>query len=197
MKIILLIAIILLLNYTCYKNGEWFYKLREFNNKRHKVFDLAYAFLPKLNLGEKEINILNWIFALLPFLPFLFPSEIGKFEMLKTMIGLFIPVYFIRALTTNLTILPSDKKCELKEFTINELIQGHCYDKLFSGHLALALISLYVFWKNKVISSNYLGINISSIVLYMLLTRGHYSNDLIFSFFVVYFIINENLHINL
>ena len=51
----------------------------------------------------------------------------------------------IRAITINLTILPPNKKCNLKQFTYNECIQGHSYDKLFSGHLSLVLIVMYIF----------------------------------------------------
>lgn len=193
----LAIIVIMILNYTSYKNGDWFYKLREKLDKEPKVFDLAYAYLPKLKTDEYYINILNWFFGILPFIPFFFGSiQKSNFELFSEMIEYFIPVYLIRAFTTNLTILPPDKKCTIKQFTFNELIQGHCYDKLFSGHLALAMIAMYIFWKYQVISSNYLAINVFLTMLYMLISRGHYSNDLIFSFFVVYFVINQNIKLS-
>jgi hypothetical protein len=192
----LAIIVIMILNYTSYKNGDWFYKLREKLDKKPKVFDLAYAYLPKLRMDDKYLNILNWFFALLPFMPFFFSKVASDFELFTEMIEYFIPVYLIRALTTNLTILPPDQKCTIKQFSFNELIQGHCYDKLFSGHLALAMIAMYIFWKHQVISSNYLAINVFLTVIYMLISRGHYSNDLIFSFFVVYFVINQNIKLS-
>ena len=192
----LAVIVILILNYTSYKNGDWFYKLRENLDKKPKVFDLAYAYLPKLRVQDKYINILNWFFGLLPFMPFFFSKVDSNFELFTEMIENFIPVYLIRAFTTNLTILPPDQKCTIKQFSFNELIQGHCYDKLFSGHLALAMIAMYIFWKHQVISSNYLAINVFLTVIYMLISRGHYSNDLIFSFFVVYFVINQNVKLS-
>jgi hypothetical protein len=192
----LAVIVIMILNYTSYKNGDWFYKLREKLDKKPKVFDLAYAYLPKLQADDKYINILNWFFGILPFMPFFFSKVESNFELFTEMIQYFIPVYLIRALTTNLTILPPDQKCTIKQFTFNELIQGHCYDKLFSGHLALAMIAMYIFWKHHVISSNYLAINVFLTVIYMLISRGHYSNDLIFSFFVVYFVINQNVKLS-
>ena len=39
----LAIIVIMILNYTSYKNGDWFYKLREKLDKEPKVFDLAFA----------------------------------------------------------------------------------------------------------------------------------------------------------
>ena len=191
----IVILIILILNYTSYKNGNWFYTLREKLNKRPKVFDFFYSVLPKLELKDSTLNILNWIVFIIPFVPFFFESSGNKLDLFMEMIEYFLPVYLIRGLTTNFTILPSDKKCDIKYFTINEMIQGHCYDKLFSGHLALSMIAMYIFWKHNVISSIYLMNNILFTVFYMLLTREHYTNDLIFSFFVVYFIIKENLRI--
>jgi len=187
------ILIIFILNYTSYKNGDWFYKLREKLDKKPKVFDLAYAYLPKLDIHDYYLNSLNWFFAILPFIPFFISKSESNFELFTEMMEYFIPVYLIRAFTTNLTILPPNEKCSIQKFTFNELIQGHCYDKLFSGHLALAMIAMYIFWKHKIISSNYLAINVFLTILYMLLSRGHYSNDLIFSFFVVYFVLNENI----
>ena len=192
----IVIIVILILNYTSYKNGNWFYTLREKLNKRPKVFDFFYSILPKLELKDSTLNILNWIVFIIPFVPFIFEASGNKLDLLKEMIELFLPVYLIRGLTTNFTILPSDKKCDIKYFTINEMIQGHCYDKLFSGHLALSMIAMYVFWKYNAVSSLYLINNILFTVFYMLLTREHYTNDLIFSFFVVYFVIKENLRIS-
>ena len=194
--IIIIINIIIILNYTSYKNGNWFYILRKNPDNKMKIFDLSYMYLPKLIIDDKYINILNWFFTILPFFPFIFFNVENKFKLFIEMIDYIAPVMLIRAITINLTILPPDKKCNLKQFTYNECIQGHSYDKLFSGHLSLALIVMYIFWIHNIVSFYYIIVNIFLIIFYMLLFRLHYSNDLIFSFFVVYFVINENIKLS-
>ena len=70
--IIIIINIIIILNYTSYKNGNWFYILRKNPDNKMKIFDLSYMYLPKLIIDDKYINILNWFFTILPFFPFIF-----------------------------------------------------------------------------------------------------------------------------
>ena len=192
-KIIIIILFIIYLNYICYKNGNYFYN--ETHYKRHKVFDLCYYYLPRLKLDYTISTIFHWLLILLPFIPFLFPKNENNLDILKEVIELLLPILLIRGFTINLTVLPSDQKCNTEKISFNEIIHGHCYDKQFSGHLAIVLTFLYVFWKHNIISIEYYVINVLIVIFYMLLTRGHYTNDLIFSFFVVYFSINENLKI--
>ena len=197
MVIYLVIMVIMILNYTSYKNGNSFYTLHKNLDNKMKVFDLSYAYLPKIIIiDNRYTNILNWIFTILPFLPFIFFNVENKFKLFIEMIDYFVPVMLIRGITINLTILPPNKKCNLKQFTYNECIQGHSYDKLFSGHLSLVLIVMYIFWIHNIVSFYYIVVNIFLIIFYMLLFRLHYSNDLVFSFFVVYFVINENIKLS-
>jgi len=196
MVIYLVIMIIMILNYTSYKNGNWFYILRKNPDNKIKIYDLSYAYLPKIIIDDRYINILNWVFTMLPFFPFIFFNVNNKCKLFNEMIEYFVPVMLIRGITINLTILPPDKKCNLKQFTYNEYIQGHSYDKLFSGHLSLVLIVMYIFWIHNIVSFYYIIINIFLIIFYMLLFRLHYSNDLFFSFFIVYFVINENIKLS-
>jgi hypothetical protein len=193
---LVIIMIIMISNYTSYKNGNEFYILRKNPDNKIKIFDLSYKYLPKLIIDDRYINILNWVFTIFPFFPFIFFNIENKFKLFIEIIEYFVPVMLIRTITINLTILPPNKKCNLKQFTYNEYLQGHSYDKLFSGHLSLALIAMYIFWIHNIVSFNYIVVNIFLIIFYMLLFRLHYSNDLIFSFFVVYFIINENIKLS-
>jgi hypothetical protein len=161
---------------------------------RNKVFDLFYYLMPKINFSQNILNILNTISIFILILPlFINKTSTSNWTLIKTIISIYIPVALIRVITTNLTILPSDIKCNINEFNINELIVGYCYDKLFSGHLAITLVAMYVYYTNNIINKYYAYGNILFIIIYMLLTKGHYTNDLLFSFFVVYFVIKENI----
>lgn len=190
------IIIILILNYTSHMNGHDFYSERDKLNKNTKVFDLVYKYLPKIILSKEQKIFLNWFFSFIAFLPFLFEKSVSNFVIIKDIIELLIPIFIIRGLTTNFTILPADKDCH-KDFSLYEMCQGHCYDKLFSGHLAISMVAMHTFWKYNIISTNYAIINLLATSSYMLLTRGHYTNDLIFAFFVVYFVITNNFKIKL
>ncbi len=193
MKIIFLLLLIFISNFICYKNGHSFYKYID-ETKQNKVFDLSFYLLPKLKLSSNVKNIINWLTILILIVPlFINKSTSSNWKLSKEIIKIFIPVAIIRAITINLTILPPNSKCDLSDFSINELVHGHCYDKLFSGHLAITLICMYVYLNNNIVSKYYAMASIMFVILYMLISKGHYTNDLVFSFFVVYFVIKENL----
>ena len=198
MKIIYFILLIFIANYISFHNGNNFYKYRDQNNKKNKIFDLSYYFFPNLKIEKLYLDIFNWIsigFLIIPFFINFFNSSsyISNFTLCIEIMRLYIPIAIIRAITTNLTILPSHNKCDIDNININELIQGHCYDKLFSGHLALTLVCMYVFYNHNIINKSYAYFNIVLLILYMIISKEHYTNDMIFSFFVVYFVIKENI----
>jgi hypothetical protein len=76
------------------------------------------------------------------------------------------------------------------------LVKGHCYDKVFSGHLSLALITAFILMKHYGIPLVAAGgyVFISAIVI--LFIRSHYTVDLLVAFLVVFSVIASKLYPN-
>jgi hypothetical protein len=87
-----------------------------------------------------------------------------------------LAILFLRGIFVNLTILPKIKDCD-NEFKFKNYITGNCFDKIFSGHLAVTIVSvytLYILFGMPVFFIGYTGI----LSFLILLHRSHYTVDL-------------------
>jgi len=192
MKMIIIIIIILHFTsiYITHKNGKTFYDEREKkHNKKTKIYDIAHKYLPKckdINLSIDQIETFMNIFMYSPFL--WNPSLIYDY------VSYIIPIYLFRSITTMTTILPKDKQCNDKEFKFYNFINGHCYDKIFSGHYASVMIISLLMNRQGVNKTIILFYNLISIFL-ILVTRGHYTIDVIIGGYIAAtaFLLNFNL----
>jgi hypothetical protein len=139
---------------------------------RQPVMDVGHALVPQINLPlALTIGItLFWV-------PFVAMSSARTAIVQR--IGLRVMLLFaLRAITNVVTILPKQEACEAK-FKWYMLFNGACYDKVFSGHSALAvLVSLalvtYGVWPA------WAGWTYTSgMVLMLLVSRGHYTVDIV------------------
>lgn len=173
-------------SYSVVYFGKQFYSARLEKCPRPKVFDLAHKFLPNLSksITLHLINdIIAGIFVVLP----LFLNMTVFYLYWFLLVG-------IRGITNLVTILPKDKDCFDANYTsgFKQLLTGHCYDKIYSGHFATAMlfgILLLRMYPNQVS----LWMVIPALVCYALLiliTRGHYTIDLIVSIFVVFAVLH-------
>lgn len=183
--IIFFIVIHSLVVYSVHFNGKTFY-----NNNEIKIFDISHKYLSNLSNNDFAIY-LNDIIAISA--PFLFGREVF-FEFIE-----YYPVILIiRCLMNYVTILPKNKHCKDDEFGIKNLIKGHCYDKIFSGHFTITLLVALIVYNNKIIT-NKLPILLYLLfhIILILATRSHYTIDVIVAFFVVTWVYNLGLKINL
>lgn len=177
--IIIIVFFILhvIFTYSVHVNGYLFYKGREESKKTTpKVYDIGAKYLPDLSNNtylEMAIHSISLV------IPFLFGKEIRN-EYFN-----YIPIVFlIRYLFTSLTILPKDKKCNDQEFSFMNLIVGHCYDKIFSGHFAIVNLTLLIllnYGKIQLFQAT-LGNLVFGVMILML--RHHYTIDLFVAFLV-------------
>lgn len=102
----------------------------------------------------------------------------------------FLFILSLRALIGFSTILPKHEECEIQYNIGFFLGSGGCYDKLFSGHTAIVtLISLllmregfmsnWVFWITNIVN-----------MIIIVLTRSHYTADVLLGFVIAYLIGN-------
>jgi hypothetical protein len=112
--------------------------------------------------------------------------------MLQEYLSYWIVIFMIRSVTTIVTILPKHKECKIEDKLI---FVGGCHDKIFSGHFVSVFLATILYLKNKWISMPILVlINIINSVS-ILLSRGHYTIDIIVAFFVTLFVYQNKLHI--
>lgn len=153
----------------------------------NQVFDLVHQYTPDLHKYELLINILP-ILCITAIV--LFSSDVLEEFALKLLL-----IYLIRALTTLTTILPKHEKCEEKEFTWINAINGGCYDKIFSGHSAITFLgSLLLYRENMVTLPVFAGINIVESLL-IILTRAHYTIDVLLGILITYLVYDGDYHI--
>ena len=160
-------------------NSETYYKDRI--NKYPKVYDLGHKYLPNLSHYEYVSNYYMVFFiAIVVLLP-----------ICKEFIGFMITIILLRLIIIHLTILPKHKYCNID----SQKIFGGCYDKIFSGHFATIFLITLLLWKHKYISFALLCIiNIISVLL-ILVTRSHYTIDIVVAFFITLFVYQNKLNV--
>lgn len=172
---IILIVIHILFVYNAHNNGKTFYDDRQKNNKtKPKIFDIGYKYLPDYS-QIKNIDIIILVFI---FFPLIFhTSSIEEFLTYTSLSNMF------RYITINTTILPKDKNCDDTNFNIVNLINGHCYDKIYSGHYASATTISMILYNNNVSLYYILPYNLISALL-LISSRSHYTIDIIIGGYV-------------
>lgn len=180
-----ILLIIGLANYYTNEIGEAYY---EGEKKIDKIFDIVHEYTPDLHQFEFAVNILPLL--LLGSLVFL-PN--GK-SMLFEFAGKYLLLHLIRSLTIISTILPKHEQCS-RDKSIFRKILGDCYDKVFSGHTALVfLITLILVREGYLGMGQLIAINaIESTII--LLTRSHYTIDVILAYFITYLVYDGDYHI--
>jgi hypothetical protein len=171
------------------KTGENYYMNRIDNQKTTpKVYDIMHKLLPK----DTSIHWLTNYMLVLSLLPliFNFNSDLGY-----NFLGLLITINIIRDISINLTILPKDIDCVPDKTIINHIL-GSCYDKIFSGHFSFVYILTLLYYSYGYITNVPLIIiwNILNAII-ILISRSHYTIDIVMAFFVCSFVFVQNYNI--
>lgn len=179
--------ILVLITCSTYFTNVWgrYYYEQEF--RVNQVFDILHQYTPDFHKYELVINILP-VLCILAIV--FFSSDALEEFALKLLL-----IYLIRALTTLTTILPKHEKCEEKEFTWVNAINGGCYDKIFSGHSAITFLgSLLLYRENVITLPVFAGVNIVESLL-IILTRAHYTIDVLLGILITYLVYDGDYHI--
>ena len=158
-------------NYAASRIGKHHY---EKQSCKTDVFDVGHHLVP-------QIEIPWYVYQAYTFLPFLLVVTTGPIAA-KIAYGVsihMVALLALRAITTVVTVLPKSGPCDSDEFSLEMLLTGQCYDKVFSGHTAFAvLVSLacvsygvWPEWGGWLYSAG--------MALMLLVTRGHYTVDIV------------------
>ncbi len=136
------------------------------------IVDVGHALIPQIRLSP--LVKVGVTFAWLPFL------VLANARMaIVQRIGLRLLMLFaLRAITNVVTILPKHEDCDTR-FKWYMLFNGGCYDKVFSGHSALAALVSLAFVAYGVWPAWAGWSYTASMVLMLLVSRGHYTVDIV------------------
>jgi hypothetical protein len=161
--------------------SEKFYQKKE-NYK--KVQDIFHNILPHLSNFEYASDILSGL--VLAYL------AIMKFELLYEFGGLIFTLILLRQFIIQTTVLPKNEICHIKDSSI---FRGGCYDKIFSAHFGITFLATLILFDNGLINNLFMIVINFVNALFILLSRNHYTIDIIVSIFVVIIIYQNNLNI--
>jgi hypothetical protein len=183
--VLTLLIIIGLANYYTNEIGEAYY---EGEKNIDKIFDIVHEYTPDLHQFELAVNILPLL--LLGSLVFLPHGKSLFFEFA----GKYLLLHLIRSLTIISTILPKHDQCTRNKSIFRKVL-GDCYDKVFSGHTALVFLMTLILGREGYLNTiQIILINLleSSIIL---LTRSHYTIDVILAYFITYLVYDGDYHV--
>mgnify|MGYP000085111288 CR=1 FL=1 len=152
-------------------NTEEFYKTKKTYSR---VYDIGFHFLPNMRHQEWLINIVPTIIIGMLLLS-------TNSQAIYDCIYYMIIVCIIRIVFINTTVLPKDKMCEVpQEVSFTHSVYGFCYDKIFSGHTANAVLTSLILLKYNIYTNIpvLLTLNVINMLL-LVLTRAHYTIDTI------------------
>ena len=161
--------------------SQKFYQKKE-NHK--KVQDIFHNMLPHIVEFEYVSDIISG-------LVFVYIA-IVNFKLIYTVAGFAFTIALIRQFIIQMTILPKNEVCDIKHSSV---FRGGCYDKIFSGHFGITFLMTLLLYDNGHISKLFMIVINFINGLFILLSRNHYTIDIIVSIFVVIIIYQNNLNI--
>ena len=151
--------------------------------QKTKVYDIIHHNLPSMR--NLSIIVEAIPFILLAFILFI------DLKLFYNVVGLLITIIIFRMFIIHFTILPKDKKCDIKNSSV---YNGGCYDKVYSGHFAVIFISLLVLYTSKYIDIFTLIILSTISALLIVTSRAHYTIDIVVAFLIVIIVYQNNIN---
>jgi hypothetical protein len=170
--------------YHLENKSEIFYNNVKLKQKS-KIYDIIHHNLPSMRNLYTIANIFPFI--LLGVAAFI------DLKLLYIILGFLVPILIFRLFMINITILPKDKKCDIKKNSC--VYTGGCYDKVYSGHFAVIFTSLLVLYTNKYIDIFTLTALSTISGLLIITSRSHYTIDIFVSFLVVIVAYQNNINV--
>ncbi len=157
--------------------------IKEYN--KSNLYDLIASNTLNLN---KYCEVINYSIILL-LIPFILNY---KKDYLISIFKYLSIIIFFRSILSYVTVLPSCKDEKDNYGKFKKYFLGHSNDKIFSGHISLCIVLIYLLYRNKIIDSYtlclFLIILLFNSVL-IILCRWHYTVDVLLAYIITPFII--------
>lgn len=170
------------LQYHLENKSEVFYDNIKLKQKS-KIYDVIHNNLPSTR------NLMTIVDAI----PFILLGVILFIDvnLFYNIMGFLVTILIFRMFIIHLTILPKDKKCDIKNTSV---FTGGCYDKVYSGHFAVIFTSLLVLYISKYIDIFTLIILSTISALLIVTSRSHYTIDIFVAFLIVIIVYQNNIN---
>ena len=158
-------------NYAAHKIGTEHYK-----KNPNEVFDVGHKIFMQYEIPEYVLVL----YELAALSPLLIADAATRSSVIKELLPKLGILFLLRASTVVTTILPKSGKCPKDDtWDLRRMTAGGCYDKIFSGHMGAAVLLALTFVKYKIIPAWIGWVYAGVMAVLILVTRGHYSVDLI------------------
>jgi len=132
-------------------------------------------------------NIIDFI-GLLFVMP-LFIDNTSTKKALIYFLNVFSIISILRSFALLMTDIPkSDVTCDIKNFQLHHLLNGHCNDKIFSNHTSFTLLAVLVAYKFNILNSSSFVILLLLQIIYavcIVLAKNHYTVDVLLSYYII------------
>jgi sphingomyelin synthase-related protein 1 len=164
-------------------NG-FLYTMQDRKSNYKPLYDVIISNVPDLSKYNFIPNTLMFILSSFLIIPLYIKPNYNVFISLFKYLSVII---FLRSITTSVTILPSIVNgCKFKMDLIT-FLNGHCIDKIFSGHTSASLLLVFLYNKYNIITSNLIYVLLFIqilLALSLILTKEHYTIDVILGYLI-------------
>ena len=154
------------------------------SKQKSKIYDIIHNNLPST---RKLMTIVDATpFILLVVILFI------DVNLFYNIMGFLVTILIFRMFIIHITILPKDKKCDIKKSSV---LNGGCYDKIYSGHFSAVFMCLLSLYMSKYI--NLFTLLSLSIIFALLIisSRSHYTIDIFVAFLIVIIVYQNNINV--
>lgn len=148
------------------------------------LYDTIISNIPDLSKFRNIPNILLLVLMSYLIIPLFLNPNIDVFISIYRYFSI---ILLLRSITTSSTILPPiNSNCDFK-LSMNTFMEGHCLDKIFSGHTAFSLLLVFVCNKFNILSNSFIYILLFIqfvLAVSLILTREHYTVDVILGYLI-------------
>lgn len=148
------------------------------NQDAPPLHDDLHAILPNLSKHPYIRDIILLLFLI----PLIFISTQKRIKIIVECFEVFIIVVTLKAITIFFTFLPPSNEHSHEKRQVN-----HAYHQIFSGHNSFVFLLVLLYVKHQVFRASiptFISVFIYALVI--LMTRCHYTVDVVLSFIIVY-----------
>ena len=165
-------------------SNKFLYSMQQRKSTYQPLYDIIISNVPDLSKYNFIPNTLTLIMFSFLIIPLCLKPNVNVFISLFKYLSVII---LLRSITTSVTILPSSVNGCKFDLSFLTFLNGHCIDKIFSGHTSITLLLVFLYNKYNIISSNLIYVLLFLQILVsisLILTKEHYTIDVILGYLI-------------
>lgn len=165
-------------------SNKFLYSMQQRKSTYQPLYDIIISNVSDLSRYNFIPNTLTLILFSFLIIPLCLKPNVNVFISLFKYLSVII---FLRSITTSVTILPSSVNGCKFDLNFLTFLNGHCIDKIFSGHTSITLLLVFLYNKYNIITSNLIYVLLFLQILVsisLILTKEHYTIDVILGYLI-------------